>query len=82
MDTLNITCNATIGMNPQDKEIYFKHMELRHKEEQERLAQEREERNAYKAQLIESIKSFNPRIDVENLKKLSIARLERIHDTI
>ena len=34
---MNITNSITNGMTPQEKDIYFKHMEKRHREEKEKL---------------------------------------------
>lgn len=39
---------VTAGMTPQEKEIYFAHMEKRHKEEAEKIQLERERTRAYK----------------------------------
>ena len=47
---------VTAGMTPQEKEIYFAHMEKRHKEEAEKIQLERERTRAYKESLIQDIK--------------------------
>lgn len=68
----------TMGMTPQEKEIYFKHMEKRHREEAEKVQDERDRMKAYKESLIEDILKHNPDSDVEKLRKLTIRSLERI----
>lgn len=68
----------TLGMTPQDKEIYFAHMEKRHREEQEKLEAEKQHLRAYKQSLIEDIMKSNPTQDIEYLRKLTTRSLERI----
>lgn len=68
----------TMGMTPQEKDVYFAHMEKRHKEELEKVELERAQTRAYKESLIEDIMKSKPDSDVEYLKKLSIRSLERI----
>lgn len=68
----------TIGMTPQEKEIYFKHQEKRHKEEQEKIDLERQQLKAYKETLIADIMEHNPKADYETLKKMTTRTLERI----
>lgn len=68
----------TLGMTPQDKEIYFSHMEKRHREEQEKLALEKQQLRGYKESLIEDIMKSNPNQDIEYLRKLTTRSLERI----
>lgn len=77
---MNITCDITNGMNPAEKEIYFRHMEMRHREEQQKLDEERVRMAAYKNQLIADILKLTKRFEREDLKKLSIRTLERIYD--
>jgi hypothetical protein len=75
---MNITNDITMGMTPQDKEIYFAHMEKRHREEAERVQAERERLKAYKESLIEDILKSNPNADVETLRKKTTRTLERM----
>lgn len=68
----------TMGMTPQDKDIYFKHQEKRHREEAEKLECEKEQLKTYKEKLIEDILKDNKNYTYEELKKMSIRTLERI----
>lgn len=68
----------TSGMTPQEKEIYFAHMEKRHREEAERVQAEKERLKAYKESLIEDIMKSKPNADIEELRKMTIRSLERI----
>ena len=68
----------TLGMTPQEKEIYFSHMEKRHREEAEKVELERQQLKTYKESLIEDILKNKPGSDIEYLKKLSVRSLERI----
>ena len=68
----------TLGMTPQDKDIYFKHMEKRHREEAEKLEAEKEQLRSYKEALINDILETNKNFTYEELKKMSIRTLERI----
>lgn len=70
--------DVVMGMTPQEKDVYFAHMEKRHKEEQEKVELERAQTRAYKESLIEDIMKSKPDSDIEYLKKLSIRSLERI----
>lgn len=70
---------VTAGMTPQEKEIYFAHMEKRHKEEAEKIQLERERTRAYKESLIQDIlaKGYNHnRYTEEQLRSKSIRALE------
>lgn len=75
---MNITNEITMGMTPQEKEIYFAHMEKRHREEAEKVQAERERLKAYKESLIEDILKNNPNADVETLRKKTTRTLERM----
>lgn len=68
----------TNGMTPQEKEIYFAHMEKRHREEAERVQAEKERLKAYKESLIEDIIKSKPNADIEKLRKMTTRALERI----
>ena len=68
----------TMGMTTQEKDIYFTHMEKRHREEQEKIELERQKLRAYKESLIEDIMKHNPNANYEKLKKMTIRYLERI----
>lgn len=68
----------TMGMTPQEKDIYFKHMEKRHREEAEKLEAEKQRLKAYKESLIEDIMKHNPNADYEALKRMTTRTLERI----
>lgn len=68
----------TAGMTPQEKEIYFSHQEMRHKQEAEKIDLEREQLKAYKEKLIEDILKDNKNLTYEELKRMSIRTLERI----
>ena len=75
---MNITCSITNGMTPQEKKIYFVHMEKRHREEAEKIDAEKERLRTYKQSLIEDIMKANPESDIEYLQKLTTRSLERI----
>ena len=75
---MNITNEVVTGMTPQEKEIFFKHMEKRHREEAEKLRLERERLQTYKQGLIEDILKDSPNYPIDQLKKLTIRSLERI----
>ena len=68
----------TMGMTPQEKEIYFAHMKKRHREEAEKIQDERERLKAYKESLIEDIVKRCPNVDVECLRKKTTRTLERM----
>lgn len=68
----------TMGMTPQDKDIYFQHQEKRHREEQEKIELEKEQLKTYKEKLIEDILESNKNFTYEELKRMSIRTLERI----
>lgn len=68
----------TMGMTPQEKEIYFAHQEKRHREEAEKIEQEKAQLRAYKESLIEDIMRHNPNADYEALKRMTTRTLERI----
>lgn len=66
----------TMGMTPQEKNVYFKHMEKRHREDQERIQAERESNKTYREILIADILESDRNEDLETLKKYSIRTLE------
>lgn len=66
----------TMGMTPQEKEIYFSHMEKRHREEMEKVQAERVRLRAYKESLIEDILKGTNKYTAEELKKKTIRTLE------
>ena len=68
----------TTGMTPQEKEIYFAHQEKRHREEAEKIEQEKAQLRAYKESLIEDIMKRNPNAKYEELQKMTTRTLERI----
>lgn len=69
----------TTGMTPQEKEIYFAHQEKRHREEAEKLEQEKQQLRTYKESLIQDIMKYKPNVSYDELKKYSIRTLERIY---
>lgn len=69
----------TSGMTPQEKEIYFKHQEMRHREEKEKLDAEKEHLKAYKQRLIEDILKDRSDFTLEELQKKPIRVLEMIY---
>ena len=71
--------DITMGMTPQEKEIYFKHMEKRHKEEKEKLDAEKERLTEYKENLIKDILQSRNDFTYEELKKKPIRILEMIY---
>lgn len=75
---MNITADITAGMTPQEKEVFFKHQEMRHKQEAEKLEQEKEDLRAYKQKLIADALRSRPDLDPESVKRMSIRTLERI----
>ena len=68
----------TMGMTPQEKDIYFAHQEKRHREEVEKLEQEKAQLRAYKESIIQDILKSNINFTYEELKRMSIRTLERI----
>lgn len=70
----------TMGMTPQEKEIYFKHMEKRHAEEAEKVEDEKRRLRSYKESLIEDILKIKPDYPVEKLIGKTTRTLERIYD--
>lgn len=72
----------TMGMTPQEKDIYFTHMAKRHKEEQEKLELEKAQLKSYKQTLIEDILKIKPNYPITDLKKMTSRTLERIYDNI
>ena len=77
IENMNIN-EITIGMTPQEKDIYFAHQEKRHREEAEKLDQEKSHLRAYKESIIQNILKSNSRFTYEELKRMSIRTLERI----
>ena len=75
---MNITANITAGMTPQDKEIFFKHQKMRHRQEAEKLEQEKQNLLAYKKRLIEDVLKSRPDLAPEDVKRMSIRKLEYI----
>lgn len=75
---MNITANTTAGMTPQEKEVFFKHQEMRHKEEAEKIELEKETLKSYRQKLIEDVLKCRPELDPESVKRMSIRTLERI----
>lgn len=71
--------DITNGMTPQEKETYFKHMEMRHKEEAEKINAEKEHLKAYKEKLIEDILKSRTDFTYDELKKKPIRVLEMIY---
>lgn len=68
----------TIGMTLQDKDIYFTHQEMRHKQEQEKIDAEKQHLRAYKEHLIKDILETNSNFTEDELRTKSIRTLERI----
>lgn len=68
----------TMGMTPQEKEIYFEHQEKRHQEEAEKLDAEKVRMRDYKERLIEDILKYRNDFTYEELVKKSVRALERI----
>ena len=69
----------TLGMTPQEKDIYFAHMEKRNREEKEKVDCEKERLKAYKEKLIEDILKSRSDFTYEQLKKKPIRILEIIY---
>ncbi len=69
------------GMTPQEKQIYFAHMSMRAKEEEEYMQVRIEERKAYKKRLIADVMKYRPgEFTEEELKNKSVRALECILD--
>jgi hypothetical protein len=75
---MNITANITAGMTPQEKDIFFKHQAMRHKQEAEKIEQEKQDLLAYKQRLIADALKSRPDLNPEDVKRMSIRTLERI----
>ncbi len=66
-----------MGMTPQEKQIYFDHMAMRAKEEEEYMQARIEERKAYKRRLIADVLKYRPgEFTEEELKRKSVRALE------
>ncbi len=66
-----------MGMTPQEKQIYFDHMAMRAKEEEEYMQARIEERKAYKRRLIADVLKYRPgEFTEEELKHKSVRALE------
>lgn len=70
--------DIVVGMTPQKKEIYFSHMEKRHREEAEKMEAERELLQTYKQSLIEDIIKHKPDYPLDQLQRMTTRTLERI----
>ena len=70
--------DIVVGMTPQEKALYFAHMEKRHAEEKEKLEAEKAHLRAYKQSLIDDILTYNHNYTREELIRMSIRTLERI----
>ena len=70
----------TIDMTPQEKEIYFSHMEKRHREQAEKIEDEKNRLRTYKQSLIEDILKLKPDYPVDDLKRMTTRTLEKIYD--
>lgn len=70
--------DITMGMTPQEKEIYFKHQEKRCLEEAERVETEKERLKTQRAGLIEDILKDRNDFTREELAKMPARTLERI----
>lgn len=66
----------TQGMTPQEKEIYFSHMEKRHREEQEKIEAEKLRLCEYKKTLIKDIMDLTNNYTYAQLKTKPIRSLE------
>ncbi len=71
--------DITMGMTPQEKDIYFKRMEKRHREEKEKLDAEKDMLKAYKEKLIEDILKCRNDFTYDELKNKPIRVLEMIY---
>lgn len=69
----------TMGMTPQEKDIYFAHQEKRHREEAEKLDAEKARMRDYKECLIEDILKTRNDFTYEELARKSIRILEKIY---
>ena len=69
----------TMGMTPQEKDIYFTHQEKRHQEEAEKLDAEKARMRDYKECLIEDILKTRNDFTYEELARKSIRILEKIY---
>lgn len=68
----------TMGMTPQEKNVYFAHQEKRHREEAEKLDAEKAKLRVYKECLIEDILKIRNDFTYEDLARKPIRILERI----
>lgn len=79
---MNITSQITFGMNSEEKEIFFAHMERRHRFEAEKIEAEKLALKSYRLDLIDDILRMSNNFKRENLMKCSTSTLERIFDHI
>lgn len=76
------TNEITQGMTPQEKDIYFSHMEKRHREEQEKIEAEKSRLCEYKKTLIKDIMALTNNYTYEKLIAKPIRSLEMIYDFV
>lgn len=69
----------TMGMTPQEKDVYFKHQKKRHQEEAEKLDAEKARMRDYKEHLIKDILKTRNDFAYEDLTRKPIRVLERIY---
>ena len=71
----------TQGMTPQEKDIYFSHMEKRHREEQEKIEAEKLRLCEYKKTLIKDIMDLTNNYAYAQLKtkkqKITVSKLKK-----
>lgn len=82
MKNMNITATTTFGMNSEEKQIFFDHMAMRHREEQIKFEAEKSALQSYRAGLIDDILRLSDKFERDSLVKLSTRTLERIFDNV
>lgn len=70
----------TRGMTPQEKEIFFRHMEKRDAEEAEKVEDEKLRLREYKESLINDILKLRPDYSRKELAGKTTRSLEIMHD--
>lgn len=70
------------SMTEQEWEKYVSHLEMRNRQEQEKLELEKQRMKVYKETLIQDILKRSENHSLEELQRLSVRSLERIFDYV
>jgi hypothetical protein len=80
---MNGLCVTNRGqMTEQEWEKYVSHLEMRNRQEQEKLELEKQRMRAYKETLIQDILERSNNHSLEDLQRMTVRSLERIFDYV